>query len=454
MDALSFNPMRRVLVACCVLGVCVGRSSIGGAGATRKIDIDSDPAGAAVYLNDVDSGTACEATPCTIEAPIGTTTIILRKDGYTPDIAEITVPRRGKVKPFKSTLTSEVGTLVATDPTFKGGKLFVDDIDKGATPQRLELQAGPHHAQVVVKGRPVADDILELDAGTEHELKPTASAPMPPAVSDSGTKTPSFDEDGEGEAKPEGATKIKATASTSSPRRPYINVGADFDVGFRQFSYDNPGTGLSPTESEVGQAMIGPTLELWPMELIGANHLRGLSLFGKVEFGLNHQVVLDDSNMAVGPKTFWGNIEVDLRHRWLVGDASSITIEGGFVRDQLQFQAASKMDLLKVPYVDYRSIEFGVRAATHAGSLEPFAALEGRIVMSGGDLGTRFASADTTGGRVAVGASLAAGPVYLRAQAALTVYSWTFTNSAAGAGTADGATDLIEVLSFVVGLSH
>ena len=444
--------MRWVLVACCVLGVCANTA---GAGGTRKIDIDSDPPGAAVYLNDIDSGTACEATPCTIDAPIGTTPIILRKDGYTPAIDQITVPRRGKVKPFKTPLTSEVGTIVATDPAFRGGKLFVDDVDKGATPQRLDLQAGPHHAQVVVKGRPVADDILELEAGAEHELRPTASAPMPPVVADSGTKTPSFDDDGEGEAKPGGATKIKAAATTGAPRRPYIAVGADVDIGFRQFSYDNAGPGLSPTESEVGQTMLGPTLELWPFELLGSNHLRGLSLFGKVEFGLNHQAVLDDNNMAVGPKTFWGNIEVDLRHRFLVGDASSVTIEGGFVRDQLQFQAESKTDLQKVPYADYRSIELGVRAATHAGSLEPFVALEGRIVLSGGDLGTRFATADTTGGRVAVGASLAAGPVYLRAQAALTVYSWTFTNSGAmGVETADGATDLIEVLSFVVGLSH
>jgi hypothetical protein len=446
--------MRRALVAGVALSVCIGTAE---AGSGRKIDVDSDPPGASVYINDVDGGALC-STPCPIEVPVGTVTIIIRKDGYTVDITEITVPKRGKVKPYKVSLRSEVATLVVTDPAFKGGRIFVDDIDKGPVPQHLDIPAGPHHAQVLVRGKPVADEILDLDAGSEHELKAVAGAPLPPQVAETTVKSGGFEDDGgDGEAKPNSVIKHKEPESEpSGPREPYLFVGADFDVGFRQFKYDNAQNGLASTESESGQAMLGPAVELWPLVLMGGHHLRGLSLFGKVEFGLNHQPVLDSTNMPVGPTTFWGNIEAGLRHRWHVGDESSVAIEGGFVRDQLQFVSSSKALLLKVPYADYRSIMLGVRASTMVGALEPFIELEGRIILSGGDLGDRFMSHDITGGHAAVGASITAGPVYLRAQAAITLYSWQLSNTGPDqpGGTADGASDRIEVISFVVGLTH
>jgi hypothetical protein len=444
--------MRRALVAGVALGVFGATAEAG-----RKVDVDSDPTGASVYLNDVDSGAACNATPCTIDVPVGTTPIIIRKDGYAPEITEITVPKRGKIKPFKVSLRSEVGTLIVTDPAFKGGRIFVDDIDKGPAPQHLDVPAGPHHVQVLIRGKPVADDILNLDADAEHELKAATSAPVPPRVADTTVTSGGFDDDG-GEAKPNSVVKHKTPEPDESngPREPYLFVGADFDVGFRQFKYDNAQNGLAPTESESGQAMLGPAVELWPVVLMGGHHLRGLSVFGKVEFGLNHQPVLDTTNMPVGPTTFWGNIEAGIRHRWHVGDDSSVAIEGGYVRDQLQFVSSSKALLLKVPYADYRSVMLGVRATTMLGSLEPFIELQGRIILSGGDVGDRFMSHDITGGHAAVGASITAGPVYLRAQAAITLYSWDLSNSGPDqpGGTADGASDKIEVLSFVVGLTH
>ena len=40
----------------------------------RKVQIETEPPGAAIYLGDVDKGPVCEATPCTIVAPVGTST--------------------------------------------------------------------------------------------------------------------------------------------------------------------------------------------------------------------------------------------------------------------------------------------------------------------------------------------------------------------------------------------
>jgi hypothetical protein len=446
--------MRRALVAGGLLGVCAGTA---GAGGTRKVDVTSEPSGASVYLNDVTTGEVC-ITPCAVEVPIGTeTNVILQKSGYTPDVVTVTPSRRGKVAPVKSTLIAAVAMLEFKDAAFKGGKILVDNVEKGTAPQSVQVEAGPHNVVVMNKGKKVGDEAVDLDAGDDREIKPLAAGAAEVATAPTGGGGGGG---GGGNTEDEllsGMTKpvdVEKEAAPERPHRPFIAVGGDMDVGFRQFSYDQPNN-LAATESEVGAVMLGPTMELWPIEALGGSHFRGLSLYGKVVFGINHQPVLDMQNMPVGPQTYWGNIEVDLRHRWMIGD-SSITAEGGFVRDQLQFTGGSKATRDDVPVADYRSVRIGLRAATMLGALEPFAAVEGRIVLSGGELATRFASADITGARIAAGAQVRAGPIYLRAQAALTYYGWTFTNASADpmAQTAAGATDIIEVLSFVLGLTH
>lgn len=445
--------MRRASVASCVLVLASGVAGAGGN--TRKVEVTSEPDGATVYLNDVDSGTVCNATPCQIEAPIGQSiTVILQKDGYTPDFVTYTAAKRGKLKPIKSVLTAAIGTIVLTDAGFKGGKILVDDVEKGNAPQKVDVPAGPHRVVVVIKGRAVADDIVDVEAGSEKEVHGTTPTTVAEVAAGGGGGGGGGSEDLGVDAGSE-PVKVVKESEPSGPRRRWIEVGGDLDVGFRQFSYDHA-QNLSATESEAGQAMAGPSLELWPIELAGGSHFRGLSIFGKVLFGLNHQPVLDSNGMAAGPTTFWGNIEVDVRHRWLVGEGSAITIEGGFVRDQLEFNAPSATQKKQVPGADYRSVKLGVRAATTLGALEPFVAIEGRIVQSGGDLATHFASADITGAHAAAGATIHAGPVFLRAQAAITYYGWTFTNDTQDpmAPTAEGATDLVEVLSFVIGLAH
>jgi hypothetical protein len=445
-----------------MLGVCAGAAGTAGAGNSRKVDVTSEPAGASVYVNDVTTGEVCQ-TPCQVDVPIGVeTNIIFQKNGFTPDIVTVTAARRGKLKPVTSTLVAAIATIEVKDSAFRGAKIVIDDVEKGAAPQSIQVEAGPHHVAIVAKGKAMFDDIVDIDAGDDHEVKPVAGGAVATTVATTsggggggggGGGANAEDILGSNVTKP--VDVEKEAEQPSVPHKPYIAVGGDMDVGFRQFSYDNPNN-LNATESEVGAVMLGPTMEIWPLELLGASHFRGLSLYGKVVFGINHQPVLDMQNMPVGPQTYWGNIEVDLRHRWTVGDDSSITAEGGFVRDQLEFTGGSKATRDDVPVADYRSVRIGVRAATMLGALEPFAAVEGRIVLSGGDLATRFASADITGARVAAGAQVRAGPVYLRAQAALTYYGWTFTNSSADPTkpSASGATDLVEVLSFVLGLTH
>jgi len=446
--------MRRASVAGCVLVLASGVAGAGGD--TRLVDVSSEPEDATVYVDDINDGIVCNQTPCKIQAPIGKSiTVIFQKDGYTPEFVEYTAAKRGKLKPIKSVLTAAIGTIVLTDAAFKGGKILIDDVEKGNAPQRVDVPAGPHRVVVVIKGRAVADDLVDVAAKTDtavHGITPTTVAETDGGGGGGGGGSEELGVDVGSEP-----VKVVKQPEPTGPHRRWIEVGGDFDVGFRQFTYDHA-QNLSATESEAGQAMAGPSLELWPIELAGGSHFRGLSIFGKVLFGLNHQPVLGSDGMPAGPTTFWGNIEVDLRHRWFIGDESWVAIEGGFVRDQLEFNAPSTTLKKQVPGADYRSIKLGVRAATTLGALEPFAALEGRIVQSGGDLETNFASGgDITGAHAAVGASVHAGPVFFRAQAAITYYGWTFTAKSGQTAmdpSAEGATDLVEVLSFVIGLAH
>src|SRR5262249_4281578 len=128
MERVIITSMGRAPLAGVLLVVSVGAAE---AGNTRKVDIDSDPQGAQVFLEDIDHGMVCAATPCTIDAPVGTTPIILRKDGYNAEVNQIEVPRKGKVKTFKFTLASSIATLVFDDPALKGGTIRIDDVDKG-----------------------------------------------------------------------------------------------------------------------------------------------------------------------------------------------------------------------------------------------------------------------------------------------------------------------------------
>jgi len=455
MERVIITPMGRGPLAGALLVAWVGLAD---AGNTRKVEINSEPAGATVYINNIDDGAACNATPCTIDAPIGSSSIILRKEGYAPGFGQLDVPKKGKIKTHTITLDSAIGTLVFDDPAFKGGTILIDDVAQGIAPKHVDVEAISHHVVVMMKGKELYSDFITVESGVEVPIKApkaggaTVVAETTGGGSDDGAGAGGGSDDGTGGDD----TKIKQTTPTPTRDR-FITIGAVFDVNFRQFHYDNPQNGLASQEIESGQDLLGPAVEFWPMELLGASHLRGLSIFAKVEFGINHLQVLDDTTgMYAGTNTFWGNIEGDVRHRWKVGDTGGIEVSGGFVRDQMEYSANSKTDLDKVPVVDYKSIRLGVRGGGSLGGIDAYAGVEGRIVLDGGTLQKRFDKADITGGRIAAGISKTIGPIFARVEGSLLYFGWTITdnNTVPNKPTADGATDMVEVISILVGIVH
>ena len=74
--------MRRPQVlAACLVASAAGSAAAGGPGNTQatrtsKVTIETDPPGAKVYFNVKEDGEVC-TTPCTVDAPIGETPIIV-----------------------------------------------------------------------------------------------------------------------------------------------------------------------------------------------------------------------------------------------------------------------------------------------------------------------------------------------------------------------------------------
>jgi len=245
-------------------------------------------------------------------------------------------------------------------------------------------------------------------------------------------------------------TKVGGPAPV--PRGPIITIAAAMDVGFRSFTYDNATTPNLTPESEGGQVLVGPYVELWPGTLARIRFLRGLSILVRFGYGVNSQQVTEKmTGTATNTTTFWRAFEASLRHRWTFAKMATIEVGAGFVRDQYQFEG--NIDL--VPDADYRSVRFGVRASALLGAIEPYVTVENRLVLSGGTIENRFDDASATGLRAAAGAEARFGAIHVRVEGALNRYAWTFkTTSMSPKYVADGGTDSIKYVTASVGYAY
>ncbi len=406
-------------------------------GRTRKIAIESDPPGATVYLDSVDKPAVCSATPCTIDAPIGTSVVILRKEGYEPEFGQLSIPKRGKIRPFKASLEGNFGTLVIDDPRFTGATITIDDVNRGVAPKRIDVDPKSHEVVVALNSKQLFAGKVTVETGSTVSIEADKPGPIPkPAAEPSQVQPP-----------PQRRAPVSVPAARPKPPpKGGVAVGVVFDVNFRQFRYRNARSSL-PTQAENGQDMVGPMLELWPMQWFGASRLRGLSIYGKLEFGVNHLDVIDDSTgMTTGAKTKWRNFEVGLRHAWRVGRVAVVP-SAGFVRDQMGYQGNAST----LPIGDYQSIRAGLGAGVRlAQSFAIHSAAEGRLAIHSGPLSARFGGADVYGGRVALGATARVGPIFLGLEGSVLYYRWTFSESSMAAG----ARDLVESISVFAGAQY
>jgi len=444
--------MARLAIAALVLAAGTGSAF---AAPKRKVQIESEPAGAGVYLTLIEDGKLCD-TPCSIEVALNTPTVlIIDLAGHETKIETITVKKSSpKTLSFKLE-PKQGGIIVVEGPA--GAAVTIDDEDKGKAPMRVETDAGPHAVTITMNGKEVGSQIVEVVAGEEHKVggvgKVVATAPG------------SDGDDTVTEPKP-----VIEEAAPSPPRAgPIFALSAAFDIGFRTFSYDNAMTDNLGDDKEFGQILVGPLVEFWPGTLIGVRALRGLSLLARVQFGVNKQAVTvdpDDSGPEMprdsAARTFWGSIEASLRHRWVIKDTATIEPSVGYIRDQFQFDVdednpTAGMDFELVPDAVYNAVRVGVRGSVLLGSVEPYVAVENRIVVSGGEIERRFSdnggggAPSATGIRGTAGVAASFGAIQTRLEGSYTRYSWTFKFDNDSRFQATGGTDTIRMISASVG---
>ena len=401
------------------------------AGPTRKVDVASTPSGASVYLNDPGDGELCK-TPCTIDAPVGKTPIILQLEGYEPVFESLNVPRSGKKVSVSYTLESAVGTLIVHGPD--GAEIAVDEQDKGKIPDKVDVESGSHHVVVTFKGKTLYDDFVKIETGAEVELTAKAVATNDSTDTTTDTTTDSGTSGGE-----------VHQSAPAGPRGTIVTGGIQVDIGFRRLSYDNPRGKLTAQsgETEDGQVLIGPALEVWPTEMLHMGVLRGLSLFVRFQIGVNHQELTTQIGsgpvMPAGAQTAWSSLEASVRQRWVLADSVSIAVSGGFVRDALGFDITNQTMPPDVPDADYKSVRIGARVAL-LGDVAPYIEAENRFVVGGGHFQSQFMNASATGIHAAAGVAVHMGSIAAKAEGEITSYSWTFSEQDPNA---DGASDKV-----------
>ncbi len=433
--------MARVVGGLLLALVC---ARVAHAGPTRKVAIDTDPEGATVYVGDKESGPKCQKTPCTLDLPIGDTTVLfIELENFSEAIEQVEVPNKRDSKPLKFhvELKAAVGTIIVNGAP--GANIEINDEDKGKAPAHIEMPEGSHHVVVTQGGKTLYDDFVQVDANAEATITPRAGGITKSTPTDPGTPT-STDTP---------VDKPPATGAPSKPRGHYVMGSGAFDVGFRKFSYDgNMTKNTLRDESEVGQVLAGPMIELWPTEILGLGVLPGLSLMARFEFGLNSQPV-SGMDISGTTTTFWQSLEISVRNRFVIADTAAVEVGVGYLRDTYRFNG-SPNDVELVPDADYQSIRIGVRGSLLLDPVEPYIVLENRIVLDGGAIQQRFLSASANGYHGALGAVAHFGNFSVRLEAAITDYSWTFKPDTGAMFFATGGSDRIEEISLALGYSY
>ena len=445
--------MARLLAAAALV---VAAGGVAAAAPKKKLQIETEPPGAQVYLNLIEDGKICE-TPCQIEVAVNTsTTLILELEGHEPKIEALNVTKRSPGKLSFKLEPKQGGVIVVEGPT--GATVTVDDLDKGKAPLRVDADAGPHAVTITLNGKEVGSQIVEVVAGEEHKVGGVGKTV---AVKDP-------NEIKETDPEP------RVVAKQPSPPRagPLFAVSAAFDIGFRTFKYDNAMTDNLGDDKEFGQVLVGPMVEVWPGTLIGVRALRGLSIVARVQFGVNRQAVTVDPDdngpepaRASAASTFWGSIEASVRHKWTIANTATIEPSAGYVREQYQFQTDASnptagMDFDLVPDAVYNAVRLGLRGSLLLGSLEPYLGAENRIVVSGGTIEDRFsnngggADPKATGLRGLAGFNATFGAIHARVEASYTRYSWTFKYDNDSEFQANGGNDTIRLISASVGYMY
>jgi len=400
----------------------------------RDVRIETDPAGATVYLGDKESGSA-GVTPLDLSLPAGEHTLIIELEGYVPRFEVVTVAGgRGAKKPqvFAFSLEPAVASISVEGEGFPAGaRVFIDGEERGQPPLRVEVEPGAHQVEVVADGAKPFETWVEVAGGGEE----TVVASMTP--------------------KPRTALRsAPAPRPRAAARPPYATVGAGYEIGWRRFRYQQPRTQNAQPFDADGAGLIAVWLELHPQRAYAAARpVWPLSIVAGFRYGLPLETKLPGNMTA---DATWRTADAGLRWRLGLGRWAAVDFDAGWARTQFTFQGVAGASVDAVPDVDYQSLRLAARAVARLGPADVWIGGENLIVLSGGRVEDRFrgADADGYGVRAGVEARWWQRRITTRVDASWIRYGWTFATQDGDAFQAAGGDDDLYGVTLAAGVSY
>jgi hypothetical protein len=440
-----------------VVATVLGSAS---AAAGGNVSIDSTPPGASVYVGDKADGEKGQ-TPVTLSLPPGDYTIVLELRGYGSEFVNIKVPRNKKLVTAKVTMHKAVGTLKVT-VTGKASDLeiFVNDENKGAAPQTLELPADSYHVEIKRGSVVLRDEFVNVDDGQDVELTVDGASAGSKTSSGDGGKSKSGTGSGNGNGSDqtgdgEDTTGAGSGSGSKDPdddnratRLPWIELDATTTVMFRKVTYTSATTSNLFGYDQGGQVLLGVALQLYPLAKVD-NFLRTLSLRGHGNFGVPQP--FNTANVQMFPvKTSYRQLGAEVHYQLPIG---SIALDAFSGYEKQRFAFSGDVEGLKVlPDADLTSVRLGGGVTARFGSVSAFASGEARVVLGGGPYMARFSNAKAQSFAFGGGGRGDFGRFHASLNATVANYAWGFLPTPEYQ--AKTATDRIITVDIGVGISY
>lgn len=444
----------------------LGFAAIADAAPARKVVIDSQPRGASIYLGEKEAG-AAGVTPLTLDLPVGETVVIIELENHVPKFETITVPK-GKGKPLKIQVQLEPAAatlVVAADGPLRGARIVVDGEDEAAAPGRVEVPAGTHRVEILSKagkslhseevtvtaGQEVAVQVkLGKDAKKDGKKDSKKGRSKPPQEEPAGEAPASSEPTQVAAAEPEdsaehGEDRVEesATVEPGHSEGPRLRFAPLVEMSWRYFEYVDAIT-VDNTASlrQAGTVLLGARAELVPLRAV---ENLSLSLAG------GYAVPQDlSSNAGMLRATVW---RVDAAASYTLGLTrhAGLVALAGYGRSRYRFEGPSAAVAL-VPDATYSQVRLGVGLRGRLDWFELLAMVENRLVLSGGAFSNRFktASADGLAAHLSMAAHVGA-RYFARLDSGVARYDWSFTYEPEDRYRAEGASDLLLIVSLSAG---
>ena len=137
-----------------------------------RITVNTTPPGARVYVDGKDKGLACQSGPsCKPRMAKGTHRLLLELDGYKPveETINVTGPQALSFTLQPAPARLDIKNL-ATNPSARGGEIFVDGKLSGSVPAEIEVPAGKHMIEVRRPGYQPHAETVEVKGGETHPV--------------------------------------------------------------------------------------------------------------------------------------------------------------------------------------------------------------------------------------------------------------------------------------------